>query len=132
MDDIQELDKGGTMIPRDRLWAADRLNVFADAPGHGPQHFRKKHRRDESPSPQFASAARSAELCAAHLRAKHLGKHGAAQITKSGNAGERPVLRERGYARHAIPCVGLRCLAEGPGYPARATTGAHMKGTDNA
>lgn len=51
-----------------------------------------------------------------------------AHITKSGYAGERPVLRERGDAGGVFPYA-RPCLAEGPRYHARANLGTHMKGT---
>jgi hypothetical protein len=121
------------MIVRNSPRLGQRPESLAAFPVPQPSaHFAWKAAKLAHSSTFFRPSARSAELCAAHLRAKHLGKHEAAHITKSGNAGERPVLRERGYALHAIPCVGLRCLAEGPRHPARDTTGAHMKGTDNA
>ena len=60
------------MMTRVRMGAAAWPNVFADAPEHGSQLTRKKHRRDDPPL-QLDNAGRSAEFCLAHLRAKHFG-----------------------------------------------------------
>ena len=62
------------MMTRVRMGAAAWPNVFADAPEHGSQLTRKKHRRDDPPL-QLDNAGRSAEFCLAHLRAKHFGSN---------------------------------------------------------
>jgi hypothetical protein len=62
------------MIPRFRFGAAGCQFTFAGDPSHGPELIRKSGHRQNDNYLQFAhTAARSAELCAAHLRAKHLG-----------------------------------------------------------
>jgi hypothetical protein len=113
------LDKRAMMYLRIPLsgwgcWLADRLPVF---PVTSPPKSAVTPANDKS-TKFIASAARSAELCAAHLRAKHLGTQQGQTNRNSGQrAGSRSCTRTlswRGVEGHTVG--GLRGPARKPRY----------------
>jgi len=82
-----------TINARIRLGAADWTFALAGSPDHGPEQDSQVLPANENP-PQYADAERSAELCSAHLRAKHLGSQCCHQSRNSGQrAGSRSCTR---------------------------------------